>query len=122
MAKQEMSLVDKIRNRLNENAGKEMIKVFGEDESLLQVKSWITMKPFFEQATGGKGWPCGHISQVIGKYDSGKSTIVMEGIVSCQKMGGVVWLIDSEHKFSMSRLALMGGKPKEVLVTPTEDL
>src|SRR5277367_1311933 len=122
MAKQEISLIDKVRNRLNENSGKELTKVFGEEDDLLQVKSWIPLKAFFKLATGGDGFPCGHITTIIGKPDSGKSTLAMEGIVSCQKLGGIVFLIDSEHKFSMGRLALMGGKPTEVLVTPTETL
>ncbi len=120
--KEEMSLLDRVRNRLNENAGKELVKTFGENESLLQVKSWIPLKPFFKEGTGGEGFPCGHITQIIGKPDSGKSTLAMEGMVACQKAGGLVFLIDSEHKFSMPRLALMGGKPKEVLVTPTKTL
>jgi len=122
MAKEQVSLVDRIRNRLNENSGKELVKTYGENDSLLQVRSWIPLKPFFKLGTGGDGFPCGHITQIIGKPDSGKSTLAMEGIVSCQKLGGVVFLIDSEHKFSMQRLALMGGKPKEVLVTPTDTL
>jgi RecA/RadA recombinase len=118
----EVSLVDKIRNRLNENAGKELAKSFSAAEDLLQVKSWITLKPFFKHTTGGDGFPCGHITQIIGKPDSGKTTLMMEGMVVCQKMGGVVYLLDSEHKFSMSRLALMGGKPEEVVVIQTETL
>ena len=73
-------------------------------------------------ATGGDGFPCGHVTQLIGKPDSGKSTLAMEGMVSCQKLGGVVYLIDSEHKFSMSRLKLMGGKPEEIMVIQTNTL
>lgn len=122
MAKQEMSLADRIRNRLNENSGKELTKAFSEEDDLLQVKSWIPLKPFFKQGTGGDGFPCGHITQLIGKPDSGKSTLAMEGMVSCQKLGGIVYLIDSEHKFSMKRLALMGGSPKDVVVIQTENL
>jgi len=118
----EISLIDKVRNRLNENAGKELAKSFSAAEDLLQVKSWITLKPFFKHATGGDGFPCGHITQIIGKPDSGKTTLLMEGMVVCQKLGGVVYLLDSEHKFSMSRLALMGGKPEEVIVIQTETL
>ena len=105
-----------------ENAGKELVKTYGENDSLLQVKSWIPLKQFFKDGTGGEGFPCGHITQIIGKPDSGKSTLAMEGMVACQKAGGIVFLIDSEHKFSMPRLALMGGKPTEVLVTPTKTL
>src|ERR1700688_732239 len=122
MAKQELSLVDRIRNRLNENAGKELVKTYGEGDSLLQVKSWIPLKPFFKLATGGEGFPCGHVTTIIGKPDSGKSTLAMEGLVSCQKLGGAVYLLDSEHKFSMQRFALMGGNPKEVMVVPTNTL
>ncbi len=122
MAKQEVSLIDKIRSRLNENAGKELTKVFDAENDLLQVKSWIPLKPFFKEGTGGEGFPCGHITQLVGKTDSGKTTLMMEGMVACQKMGGVVYLIDSEHKFSMGRLQLMGGIPKDVIVIQVENL
>lgn len=105
-----------VRKRLNDNAGKEIAKVFAEGEELLQVKSWIELKPFFKKGVGGAGFPCGHVTQLIGAPDSGKSTLAMEGMISCQKMGGIAYLIDSEHKFSMSRFALMGGKPKDVVV------
>jgi RecA/RadA recombinase len=122
MAKEELSLVDKIRKRLNDNAGKELSKVFDAENDLLQVRSWIPLKPFFKEGTGGEGFPCGHITQLIGKTDSGKTTLMMEGMVPCQKAGGIVYLIDSEHKFSMSRFALMGGIPKDVIVIQVENL
>ena len=122
MAKQEESLVDKVRKRLNENAGKELVRTFGKDEDLLQVKSWIPLKPFFKEGTGGEGFPCGHVTTIIGKPDSGKSTLAMEGMISCQKLGGLVYLIDSEHKFSMGRFALMGGNPKDIMVIQTNTL
>jgi RecA/RadA recombinase len=122
MAKQEMSLVDKIRNRLNENSGKELTKVFGAEDDLLQVKSWIPLKPFFKLATGGEGFPCGHVTQIIGKPDSGKTTLMMEGMISCQKLGGIAYLVDSEHKFSMGRFTLMGGNPRDIVVIQTETL
>lgn len=121
MAK-ELSLIEKIRMRLNDGGNKEIVKVFNENDSLLQVKSWIPLKQFFKLATGGNGFPCGHVTQIIGKPDSGKTTLAMEGIVECQKLGGVAYLIDSEHKFSMSRLKLMGGKPEEVIVIQTNTL
>lgn len=124
MAKPEMSLVDKIRARLNENSGEAGViaKSYSETDDLMQVKSWITLKPFFKEGTGGEGFPCGHITQVVGEPDSGKTTLIMEGMVACQKAGGVVYLIDSEHKFSLQRLALMGGVPKDVVFLRVESL
>lgn len=117
-----MSVADKIRERLNKKSGREMAKMFSAEEDLLQVKSWIPMKEYFQLATGGQGFPCGHISQIIGETDSGKTTCVMEGMVACQQMGGVVFLIDSEHKFSMQRLSLMGGNPEAIVVIQVESL
>lgn len=122
MADPKQSLADKVRQRLNDTSETPIAKSVGEDESLLQVQSWIPLKPFFKQATGGDGFPCGHITQIIGKPDSGKTTLAMEGMVQTQKMGGLVYLIDSEHKFSMGRLALMGGVPKDVITMSTDTL
>lgn len=120
--KVEMSVTDKLRARLNNGKEKEIAKAFSAGEDLLQIESWIELKKYFEESTGGKGFPCGHITQIIGKPDSGKTTLMMEGMVSCQKAGGVVYLIDSEHKFSMSRLELMGGSAKDVIVIQTDSL
>jgi RecA/RadA recombinase len=122
MADKEVSLADKIRQRLNDSSEKELTKAFNAEDDLLQVKSWIPLKPFFKLGTGGEGFPCGHITQIIGKTDSGKTTLMMEGMISCQKLGGAVFLVDSEHKFSMARLKLMGGKPEDVVVIQTETL
>ena len=122
MAKEEKSLVDKIRDRLNESSEKEVTKSFGAEDDLLQVKSWIPLKPFFKLATGGEGFPCGHITQIIGKPDSGKSTLATEGMVACQKLGGIVYLIDSENKYSMGRFSLMGGIPRDIIVMQPETL
>jgi RecA/RadA recombinase len=116
------SLAEKMRARLNERKGEDYAKTFSSNEDLLQIKSWIPMKEFFKISTGGEGFPCGHITQIVGETDSGKTTCVMEGMVSCQKIGGVVYLIDSEHKFSMERLAMMGGNPQDVVVIQVESL
>lgn len=120
--KKEMSMTEKLRARLNEGKDKEIAKSFSAQDDLMQVKSWIKMKSYFKEATGGLGWPAGHISQVIGKPDSGKSTCLMEGMVSCQKEGGVVFLIDAEHKFSMERFTLMGGKPEDIVTIQVDSL
>lgn len=110
------SLADQIRERLNANAGKEIAKVYKPGEALIQVDEWIQLKPFFKKGTGGEGFACGHITLLIGEPDSGKTTLLMEGMVACQKAGGVAYLIDSENKYSMERFALMGGDPESVIV------
>lgn len=117
-----MSIAERMRARLNAKKGEDFAKSFTDGQSLQQIKSWIPLKAFFKQSTGGEGFPCGHITQIIGETDSGKTTLMMEGMAACQKMGGVVYLIDSEHKFSLERLALMGGNPRDVIVVQVDSL
>ncbi len=116
-------LVTRMRDRLNAKSDKsDYAKSFTSEQELLQIKSWIPLQEFFKLASGGEGFPCGHITQIIGEPDSGKTTLMMLGMVKCQQMGGIAYLIDSEHKFSMSRFALMGGKPEEVIVIQVDTL
>jgi RecA/RadA recombinase len=116
------SLVAEMKAAFNKKAGKEQAKSFSKDDTLMQIQSWVKLKPFFKDATGGEGFPCGHVTQIIGKPDSGKTTLMMEGMVECQRQGGVVWLIDSEHKFSLQRFDLMGGDSSELVIIQVDNL
>lgn len=116
------SLAQQMRDRLNKTAGVEMARMLSKTEDLAQVASWVPMGEYFQKAAGGPGWPAGHISQVIGESDTGKTTLVMNGMISTQKAGGVCFLIDSEHKFSFERFRLMGGVPEEIVVISVDSL
>jgi len=121
-----MSKADEMRERLNRKAearakaskkprsGPLAIKA-GSKEELIQVSDWIEMPEYFQRCVGGKGIPCGHITQIYGDSDTGKSTIVMDAMVRLQKEGGVVYLIDSEHKFDFDRFETMGGNSLDVV-------
>lgn len=93
-----------------------------EAEELGAFTEFIKMKPYFKYAVGVNGWPCGGISQIIGKSDSGKSTMLIEGMVSCQNENGIVFLIDSECKFDWGRFEDNGGKSEDVVVLPVDSL
>jgi RecA/RadA recombinase len=116
------SLAAKMRERLNKRAGSQLAQEISKTEDLVQVEAWIDMPSWFQRATGARGLPVGHITQVIGKSDTGKTTIIMIAMVKVQKSGGVVYLIDSEHKFSFERFRLMGGIPEELVILPVESL
>lgn len=116
-------LIKKMRERLNAKKERDdYARTFSSEEDLLQIKDWIVLKPFFKLTSGGDGFPCGHITQIVGEPDSGKTTLMMEGMVSCQKANGLVYLIDSEHKFSMARFKTMGGDPESIIVIQVESL
>lgn len=121
-----MSKADEMRERLNRKAearaklnkkgrtGPLAVKAESA-EDLIQVSDWIEMPEYFQRCVGGLGVPCGHITQIYGDSDTGKTTIVMDAMVRLQAEGGVVYLIDSEHKFDFERFATMGGSPLEVI-------
>lgn len=119
---QTKNLAAQMRERLNKKAGKVLTKVITTAEELVQVESWIEMPPYFHRATGAKGFPVGHITQVVGKSDTGKTTLIMEAMIRVQKSGGIVYLIDSEHKFSFERFRLMGGTPEDIIIIPVDSL
>lgn len=116
------SLAAKMRDRLNKRAEAPLARVVGSTAELTQVDSWIDMPKYFYRATGAPGLPVGHITQVIGKSDAGKSTLAMMAMIQVQKSGGVCYLIDSEHKFSFDRFRLMGGLPEDLVIIVVDSL
>lgn len=115
-------LAAQMRDRMNMEAGKTLARNLTTAEELVQVTGWVDMEEYFQKAAGGKGWPQGHISQVIGDSDTGKTTLVMKGMISCQQAGGICFLIDSEHKFSFERFRVMGGIPEDIIVVSVDSL
>ncbi|PWU06080.1 MAG: hypothetical protein C5B47_08095 [Verrucomicrobia bacterium] len=116
------NLAQMMRDRLNKRAGRKVTLETTKTEELVQVEGWIEMPEYFRRATGAPGIPIGHITQVIGKSDTGKTTLIMEVMVRVQKTGGVVFLIDSEHKFSFERFRIMGGIAEDIVILPVESL
>lgn len=115
-------LAAKMRESLNKRAGVVLAQMITKSEDLVQVEAWLEMPKYFQRAVGAKGLPAGHITQIIGKSDTGKTTLVMIAMILVQKAGGVVYLIDSEHKFSFERFRLMGGIPEDLIIIPVDSL
>lgn len=115
-------LAAKMRESLNKRAGAVLAQTITKSEDLVQVEAWLEMPKYFQRAVGAKGLPAGHITQIIGKSDTGKTTLVMIAMILTQKAGGVVYLIDSEHKFSFERFKLMGGIPEDLIIIPVDSL
>jgi RecA/RadA recombinase len=112
--------IAKLREGINKDLGKKVALDLNV-EDLLQVDQWINMPDWFTFLTGkGTGIPCGHFGQVIGEPDSGKTSLIIAMMIACQKQGGVVFMIDSEHKFPVDRFVRFGGQ-KELLLPLVAD-
>jgi recombination protein RecA len=68
-------------------------------------------------ALGGVGVPRGRVLEVFGPESSGKTTLTLHIIASCQKMGGVAAFIDAEHALDPSWAKRLGVKLDELMVS-----
>lgn len=89
----------------------------------VSVNKWLEMPEAFQDATGLPGLPVGNITHVYGSPNTGKTTMLMQGLVNAQKQGFLPILILTEHKFSFERLEkFMGGNADEMLVLHADTL
>ncbi len=72
-------------------------------------------------ATGG-GIPEGRFTEVFGEWQSGKSLLMYQTIVQCQRSGGVAILFDSERAFDVRWGANLGININELLLFTPESL
>lgn len=86
------------------------------------VTEWISTGCIaIDRMTGG-GWPIGRISEVAAWEHVGKSTLLDQSIAQCQKMGGIVLLIDSESARDTKYSQALGVKVEDVIVRPVKTL
>ncbi len=105
-----------IAAELNEENGNDFCDVILDpDEPLATATDYAVMKQPWDGLTGVPGFPCGQITMIQGKPDSGKTTIAMEGMVAAQQQGYYVVLADTEFKFNWKRFVAMGGDRADVI-------
>jgi recombination protein RecA len=68
-------------------------------------------------ALGGFGVPKGRVLEIFGPESSGKTTLTLHIIASCQRMGGVAAFIDAEHALDPSWAKRLGVKLDDLLVS-----
>lgn len=101
--------IKKFSGYINAEYKKEISKVHDlEDLSKIIVNDYVSMPEAFMQATELKGLPFGVITTTYGKPDTGKTTLLMEGIKGCIEDMVIPVLILTEHKFAYDRLQAMG--------------
>jgi hypothetical protein len=76
---------------------------------------WIPISKAFQEALSIPGFPKGHITLLRGHSDTGKTTALLEGAVSAQKMGILPVFIITEMKWSWEHAKTMGLLFDEVL-------
>jgi recombination protein RecA len=68
-------------------------------------------------ALGVGGLPRGRVVEIYGPESSGKTTMTLQAIASCQRMGGTAAFIDAEHALDPTYAEKLGVKVDDLLVS-----
>ena len=88
--------LDETIKNIKEQFGEGAIMKLG-DATRVDVESIPTGSISLDLATGVGGLPRGRIIEIFGPESSGKTTLALHVVASCQKMGGKAAFIDAEH-------------------------
>ncbi len=73
--------------------------------------------PSLDIAMGVGGYPRGRVVEIFGPESSGKTTLTLHAIASCQARGGIAAFIDAEHALDPTYAAKLGVNVDELLVS-----
>lgn len=74
----------------------------------LKMDLYVQLNPAIQEVLGLPGLPLGHITQIFGLSDSGKTSLVFHAAAQAQQQGILPVFIITENKVSWDRAKLMG--------------
>lgn len=77
-------------------------------QASFKPQTWIRMSSAYQKVTGLPGIPEGHIIQIYGKSDTGKSTMALELAKNAQEQGILPVFVITEKKWSWERCTDLG--------------
>lgn len=96
--------------------GKGSIMVLGQSE-VQPMEVIPTGCLALDRAIGIGGYPRGRIIEIYGPESSGKTTVTLHAIASCQKQGGLAAFIDAEHALDPLYAQKLGINLDELLIS-----
>jgi recombination protein RecA len=110
-----MSL-EKILEEVRKKFGEGALMLYGEVPTT-PIESIPTGCPSLDKALGIGGLPKGRIVEVYGPESSGKTTLALHVMAECQKRGGQVAFIDTEHALDPIYASNLGVDMPKVLIS-----
>lgn len=107
--------VEEIVASIRSDFGEQSIILLGENEKK-QREVISTGSYLLDQAIGTGGYVCGKIVEIYGLRSSGKSTLALQAVSECQKLGKKATYFDLENGLSGTKHAeSIGVKSKELI-------
>lgn len=97
--------------------GKGSVMRLGDSGRLQDIEAISTGSLGLDIALGIGGLPRGRVVEVYGPEASGKTTLTLQTIAACQKMGGTAAFVDAEHALDPVYAAKLGVNVDDLLVS-----
>jgi recombination protein RecA len=89
----------------------------GDDTAQKDISTISTGSLGLDVALGIGGLPRGRVVEIYGPESSGKTTLTLQAIASCQKAGGTAAFVDAEHALDPIYAGNLGVNTDELLVS-----
>ncbi|MFN2349001.1 MAG: recombinase RecA [Thioalkalivibrio sp.] len=97
--------------------GKGAVMRMGDSTAVRDVESISTGSLALDIALGIGGLPRGRVVEIYGPESSGKTTLTLQVIAECQKLGGTAAFVDAEHALDPGYAEKLGVNVDDLLVS-----
>jgi len=97
--------------------GKGAVMRMGDDSGPRDIDVISTGSLALDVALGIGGLPKGRVIEIFGPESSGKTTLTLQVVAECQKMGGTAAFVDAEHALDPSYAEKLGVNVDDLLVS-----
>jgi recombination protein RecA len=104
-------------SQIERQFGKGSVMKLGDSIAVRDIEVISTGSLTLDAALGVGGLPRGRIVEIYGPESSGKTTLTLQVIAECQKMGGTAAFIDAEHALDPQYAEKLGVNVKELLIS-----
>lgn len=104
-------------SQIEKQYGKGSVMRLGDGEAIRDIDVISTGSLGLDIALGVGGLPRGRVVEIYGPESSGKTTLTLQTIAACQKMGGTAAFIDAEHALDPQYAEKLGVNVKDLLVS-----
>ncbi len=103
--------------QIEKQFGKGSIMRLGDEHAAVLLEAIPTGSIGLDAAVGVGGVPRGRFIEIFGPEASGKTTLALEIIAQCQKLGGKAAFIDAEHAMDPTYAGALGVDVDQLLVS-----
>lgn len=104
-------------SQIERQFGKGSVMKLGDSNAIRDVEVYSTGSITLDAALGVGGLPRGRVVEIYGPESSGKTTLTLQVIAECQKVGGTAAFIDAEHALDPVYAEKLGVNVDELLVS-----